>query len=242
MKSTRKYFYAFMFTFIFIFLVMVSCSRSPDNPIYLGAPSSSPITFSVNANSDEGKERASFTWDSDSGDLVNIVVKVEYRDQVFTNDGGYAGYYIGGNMTYALLITNYGSRDLLDMEITAILEYYQDKTMYAWWWSPPQTVTVSKGEVLNGDSIQVWDHINILAGSSIELIDTYTIPWEIISGLDQTHVIIKEFECLRGPSDDTGFDSTTDEGLTGLGHCWDVRAALLYDSPEAGVFDPPVEN
>jgi hypothetical protein len=205
-------------------LVFVSCnSREAINPFdsrnALGNDGNASLPYSisrgVDSKSKEGNDHVNFKWGEHTGELNKLDFSIEYLDHFGTIAGGYVIYYIGVPMRYRITIKNTSDRNFGHLEVIAIQEYHETKTCNRWWYPYPQSVSVEKGDPMPGDAIQVWEDVYLGPNSEVVLEDTYTAPIQTCSGLDQTHLILKHYN----------------QG--------ELHAAVMYDNPELGVFDPP---
>ncbi len=152
-------------------------------------------------------------------------INVDYLDHHGYNEDGYVIYYIGETMKYLVNINALSNHSLFQdrkYAVYAIHEYFADETCDRWWYpSPPrpanepQLISVKKGDPLPGDSTQSWKDISISLASPVVLNGSFTSTLATCAGNDQTHVLIV---------------SENESGQVEM---------MIYDNPEAGVFDPP---
>lgn len=145
-------------------------------------------------------------------------ISVEYLNPVAYNEENIPVFLINSPFNYQFSINNISAehnnvsaRPFRNLEITIIQEYGAAGTCNRYWYPYPLVVDFTKGESLPGNSVQVWENIDLISGDT--LLGSYTIPLEACSGLGQTHVIIKQ----RG-----GGRSSVER--------------VIYDKNDAGVF------
>lgn len=156
-----------------------------------------------------------------------LTVNIDYLDHHGLNEDGYAIYYIGETMKFRVNILPKSAHELFvgkKYVVYATHEYFTDITCDRWWYpSPPrpanepQQISVRKGDPLPGDSTQFWKDVVFTPGIPVALDGTHTSTLATCAGNDQTHLMIV---------------SEDDQGQIEL---------MIYDNPEAGVFDPPAK-
>ncbi len=145
-------------------------------------------------------------------------VSIQYLNPAAYNEENIPVYLINCPLNYEFSINNnipakHNIRPFQNLEITVIKEYGESGTCNRYWYPYPLVVDFTKGQTLPGNSVQVWENINLVPGETKVLTDSYAIPLETCSGLGQTHIIIKQ----RG------------EGNSSV-------ERVIYDKSEAGEF------
>ncbi|HMA99425.1 MAG TPA: hypothetical protein VKS21_00425 [Spirochaetota bacterium] len=197
---------------------------------YIEAENKWILYFEDNPGGDEDYNDAVIEVQMAADSFIDLSDKLEvslaYLDHHGYTDEGYVIYYIGETMNYEVHI-KVVEDDILFTDNTfmvyAVHEYYEDITCDRWWYQPPardpdepQIITVAKGDPLpDQDPPQLWQNVVFNEGEENVLSASYNGGLAVAAGNDQTHVII-----IRENEDDQ-------------------VELVVYDNPEAGVFDPP---
>ncbi len=156
----------------------------------------------------------------------NFDIAVDYLDHHGLNYQGYPIYYIGETMKYKVALKVRSNSEYFagkKFRVYALHEYFEDITSNRYWYpSPPrpanepQIISVKKGDPLPGqDPLHSWKDLAFAAGAQFNLLGSYTSPLSIAAGNDQTHILIVR---------------ENDQGQIEF---------VVFDNPQAGVFDPP---
>ncbi len=167
--------------------------------------------------------------------------------------GEYDLYFCFSWLVYEVHLENTGSREISNMEVTAIQEYFQ--------------ADGSDGEDFPGESTDTWFVDSLAPGESLTLYGTYFIPLVESSGLDQTHLIL-DYDIIlpahdnRGHGNNADHDDEDNPGNGGGGHGAEPgydddgydddelkgfgknrgTEHVTIDDPQAGIFCPPLDT
>lgn len=124
----------------------------------------------------KGKARAKENLDLIAGGWP-LGFDVAFFNWVY-QDQGIPAYYLGANLSYNLDLLNINDTlggypdDIINLTVTTRQEYYERED----------------GVELPGDSVEVFTGQVISAGAQLPLSDTYSVPLEVVPGVNQTAV------------------------------------------------------
>ena len=136
---------------------------------------------------------------SDELDSLEVDITVEYQNPNAPSQEGYPGYWMGTTVNYIVNIKNNSSENYHHLEVSALFEYE------------------SSGELLAGEPVQLWEDVNIPAGETLALEDTYFLSYDNIPTFFQTHVMVRKFS----------------------GRC--TSGAVVYNNPQSAVLYDPIQ-
>lgn len=160
---------------------------------------------------------------------AHFEIAVDYLDHHGLNYEGYPIYFIGETMKYKIRLKVKNNSDYFTgkkFRVYAVHEYFADTTSNRYWYpSPPrpanepQTISVKKGDTLPGqDPLHHWSDLEFFQGETFNLTGSYTSPLSVAAGNDQTHILIVR---------------ENEQGQIEF---------VVFNNPQAGVFDPPASN